>query len=127
MKRLFVLFLVGFLGLVVVDAQTPTPDWPAVGGDIGGMKYSPLDQITPANVTKLTQAWSYTGGGVPIERRDAVFEAFVTDSVPDPILGAGTGLGLKIVRDIVESYSGSVIFVDPPEGWGACVEIVLPT
>src|SRR5690349_16017642 len=66
MTRLATLFLLGFLGVVVVSAQTPTPDWPAVGGDIGGMKYSPLDEITPANVTKLTQAWSYNGGGVPI-------------------------------------------------------------
>jgi glucose dehydrogenase len=66
MKHFWLLLLIGLLGLVVVDAQTPTPDWPAVGGDIGGMKYSPLDQITPSNVTKLTQAWAYTGGGVPI-------------------------------------------------------------
>ena len=66
MKRFFVLLLIALVGLVVVDAQTPTTDWPAVGGDIGGMKYSPLDQITPANVTGLKEAWAYTGGGVPI-------------------------------------------------------------
>jgi glucose dehydrogenase len=42
-------------------------DWPAVGGGPGGMKYAAVDQITPANVTKLTQAWTYEPGGpVPI-------------------------------------------------------------
>ena len=31
------------------------------------MKYSPADQITPANVATLTQAWTYpTGGAAPI-------------------------------------------------------------
>src|SRR5580765_4616269 len=50
----------------VLQAQSPT-DWPAAGGDLGGMKYAPLDQITPANVATLTQAWTYDAGGpVPI-------------------------------------------------------------
>src|SRR5437764_6981756 len=42
-------------------------DWPNPGNDPGGMKYSPLKQITPANVNKLARAWTYdtgdTGGG----------------------------------------------------------------
>jgi glucose dehydrogenase len=37
-------------------------DWPNVGGDPGGMKYSTLKQITPANVNKLTTAWTYDTG-----------------------------------------------------------------
>ena len=39
-----------------------------------------------------------TGVGVPPESRESVFEPFVTTSQPDPVLGVGTGLGLKIVR-----------------------------
>jgi glucose dehydrogenase len=46
----------------VVHAQTPT-DWLAVAGDLGGTKYSPLDQITAANVSKLAQAWTYPSAG----------------------------------------------------------------
>ena len=75
MKRFSVLLLIAVVGLAVLDAQTPTTDWPAVGGDIGGMKYSPLDQITPANVSKLTQAWEYTGGGVPIVVENVMYFA----------------------------------------------------
>src|SRR4051812_4597653 len=53
-------------GLLAADAQSPT-DWPAVAGDPGGMKYSPADQITPANVARLTQAWTYqSAGSAPI-------------------------------------------------------------
>ncbi len=41
------------LGGLAVRAQSPT-DWPAVGGDLGGMKFAPIDEITPANVARLT-------------------------------------------------------------------------
>ena len=41
-----------------LNAQDPG-DWPAYGRDAGGSKYSPLNQITPANVNKLAVAWTY--------------------------------------------------------------------
>lgn len=34
-------------------------NWPMVGGDPAGMRYSTLDQITPANVSQLRIAWIY--------------------------------------------------------------------
>jgi glucose dehydrogenase len=34
-------------------------EWPTYGHDSGGMRYSPLTQITPANVSNLTVAWTY--------------------------------------------------------------------
>src|SRR5580693_1272746 len=37
-------------------------DWPNVGNDPGGMRYSLLKQITPANVDKLARAWTYDTG-----------------------------------------------------------------
>jgi glucose dehydrogenase len=37
-------------------------DWPGVGNDPGGMKYSTLTQITPANVKQLKTAWTYDTG-----------------------------------------------------------------
>jgi len=37
-------------------------DWPTVGNDPGGMKYSTLTQITPANVNNLVKAWTYDTG-----------------------------------------------------------------
>jgi glucose dehydrogenase len=37
-------------------------DWPQIGGDPGSSRYSTLKQITPQNVTKLKQAWTYDTG-----------------------------------------------------------------
>ena len=38
---------------------TPSTEWPTYGHDPGGMRYSPLTQITPANVAQLEKAWVY--------------------------------------------------------------------
>jgi quinoprotein glucose dehydrogenase len=43
-------------------AAAPIKDWPTVGHDPGSMKFSPLTQITPENVTQLTTAWTYDMG-----------------------------------------------------------------
>src|SRR5690349_10431958 len=34
-------------------------EWPTYGHDPGGMRYSPLTQLTPANVSQLQPAWVY--------------------------------------------------------------------
>ncbi len=39
--------------------------------------------------------------------------------------GAGTGLGLKIVKDFSNAYAGEAKFIDPPENWKTCIEITL--
>ena len=71
------------LSLTAAQAQTkpkapvPTPaaapatasmvakpgEWTTVGGDRTLTKYSPLNQITTANVANLKQVWSHAGGG----------------------------------------------------------------
>ena len=35
----------------------PSREWPTYGHDPGGMRFSPLTQITPANVSRLEVAW----------------------------------------------------------------------
>jgi quinoprotein glucose dehydrogenase len=44
-----------------VAAQTPIPagEWPAYHRDLAGTRYSPLDQITPANIGRVKIAWTY--------------------------------------------------------------------
>jgi quinoprotein glucose dehydrogenase len=50
-------------------AGGPALGWPVYAGDPGGRRYSPLDEITPANVHALELAWSYSTGDL---RDDAV-------------------------------------------------------
>ena len=58
MKRTVALAAFVVSGLALTHAQGPA-DWYNVGFDAGGSKYSPLTQITPANVANLTTAWTY--------------------------------------------------------------------
>ena len=37
----------------------PSKEWTTYGHDAGGQRFSPLTQITPANVTRLKIAWTY--------------------------------------------------------------------
>ena len=40
-------------------ASQPSTEWPSHLHDAGGTRFSPLTQITPANVTQLKVAWTY--------------------------------------------------------------------
>lgn len=75
------------------------------------------------------------GDGIPNENKDKIFDPFFTTSTPslynasksDSVLGMG--LGLKIVKDIIDSYRGSIDLVEPEAGFNTCfrIEIKLAT
>ena len=46
-------------GVLASCASQPATDWPTYGHDPGGQRFSPLAQITPANVATLRVAWIY--------------------------------------------------------------------
>jgi quinoprotein glucose dehydrogenase len=47
------------LAIVLLPSVRAQTDWPAFGHDPGGMRYSPLKQITPKNVAKLQLVWKF--------------------------------------------------------------------
>ena len=53
-----VLFVFGALAQGA-DPKPAAGEWRYWGGDAGGARYSPLDQINRGNVTKLTRAWTF--------------------------------------------------------------------
>jgi len=61
-------------------AGSPPPaadDWTAYGGNAMGQRYSALDQITPANVGQLQEAWHFRTGdvrGQPGDPEETTFE-----------------------------------------------------
>ncbi|QSI33910.1 membrane-bound PQQ-dependent dehydrogenase, glucose/quinate/shikimate family [Variovorax sp. RKNM96] len=55
----------------------PKDDWTAYGGTGFGQRYSALDQITPANVAQLEEAWHFRTGdvrGQPGDPEETTFE-----------------------------------------------------
>jgi len=46
----------------LAGAVEPATQWPSVGGNDGGQRYSPLNQIGKTNVVALKPAWTYRHG-----------------------------------------------------------------
>ncbi len=59
-----------------VDYAGPVADWPAYGGDIGGTRYSPVEQIDRGNVDRLEIAWTYHTGDVDFGTETLIGTAF---------------------------------------------------
>jgi glucose dehydrogenase len=72
-----------FCALAALPALHAQSNWPAYGGDVGNTRYSTLDQINTANVTKLTQAWVHDTrpAGSPKTTRPAQATPLVVDGV----------------------------------------------
>ncbi|GAB3313517.1 quinoprotein glucose dehydrogenase [Larkinella ripae] len=51
-----------FLTLPAPGQTASGQEWPAYGNDAGGMRFSPLKQITPDNVKQLQVAWTFRTG-----------------------------------------------------------------
>ncbi|HET9719098.1 MAG TPA: HAMP domain-containing sensor histidine kinase [Solirubrobacteraceae bacterium] len=66
------------------------------------------------------------GPGIPAAERERVFERLYRLDPSRSREGGGAGLGLSIVRAIVEAHGGEVQIGSAPRGHGARVEIVLP-
>jgi len=75
--------------------------------------------------------FSDNGDGIPIDKRDKIFEAFYTTSLPVGKVAksyeeiTGTGLGLKIVRDIITGYGGKIFVKEPIKGYSTTIRIEL--
>ena len=99
LKRHFILLVVaiacGQPGTTPVDRGA---DWPYYGGDAGGTRFSPLTQITAANVESLKVAWTYrTRDSVTATSEEASLE--VTPLVVDGSMYISTPLGRVMAID----------------------------
>lgn len=77
--------------------------------------------------------FSDTGDGISEENEERIFEEFFTTTSPNTLEEVdanneitGTGLGLKIVKDIVSSYRGNIQVVSPKTGFNTCLRIEIP-
>lgn len=70
----------------VAPVKSADAGWPTYGGDPGGARYSPLTQISPANVRRLQVAWVFRTGELGKGVADWMRSAFEAT----PILYDGT-------------------------------------
>ncbi|WP_294297452.1 ATP-binding protein [uncultured Chryseobacterium sp.] len=85
------------------------------------------------NENKLIVRFSDTGDGISEEIKDRIFEEFFTTSSPNTLDDldskneiTGTGLGLKIVKDILSSYRGKIFVDNPKYGYSTTICIEVP-
>ncbi|WP_445453163.1 ATP-binding protein [Flavobacterium sp. 25HG05S-40] len=77
--------------------------------------------------------FSDSGDGISEENEEKIFDEFFTTTSPKSLDDieisseiTGTGLGLKIVKDIITSYRGNIKVVAPKEGYNTCIRIEIP-
>ncbi len=82
---------------------------------------------------KIYLKFSDTGDGINEENKERIFEEFFTTSSPNTVDNlniqneyTGTGLGLKIVKDIISSYRGRIFVDEPKEGFSTTISIEIP-
>ena len=82
---------------------------------------------------KIQLKFSDTGDGISNENKERIFEEFFTTSSPNTVDNlniqnefTGTGLGLKIVKDIISSYRGKIFVDEPKEGFSTTISIEIP-
>lgn len=119
MKRvLLAAVLVGLAAIGIAQTQVAR-EWPAYGRDPGGARFSPLAQITRANVASLKVVWRYHTGEpvIDVSRQPSLQ---VTPIVIDGTMYISTPLG-KVMA--LEPATGREIWrydarVDPRGGYG---------
>jgi signal transduction histidine kinase len=79
------------------------------GGNAGGIAVSVAD----------------TGPGIPPELQEHIFGRFNRYDIPGAAGAAGSGIGLALVKELVELHHGSVAVASEP-GQGACFTVRLP-
>lgn len=69
-----------------------------------------------------------TGVGVPDGVKDRIFDPlFSTSNVEeDSPLGGGTGMGLYIIKQVLDTVDGSIELVDAPDDYVTCFEVTIP-
>ena len=101
MKKILIGVFAACLPLCASQAQAPAKksDWTSYGYDAGGGRFSPLTQITPANVDKLEVAWTYHMNPVPSQKLARIPFATTTPLVVDGRMFLGTPYGRVVALD----------------------------
>jgi signal transduction histidine kinase len=68
------------------------------------------------------------GPGIPKEIENRIWDPLytTTSSNENNPLGSGMGIGLPMIKRVIEAQKGSISLIDPPSGFSTCFKITLP-
>jgi signal transduction histidine kinase len=95
------------------------------GGRLEGTGEALDGQSDSPNRSMLHVIVSDTGAGIPAEHRERIFQAFQQVDSPAARQYHGTGLGLTVVRQLVELHGGRV-WLDATQRVGSTFHVILP-
>ena len=84
-----------------LDTKTPISrleQWPVYGHDSGAQRHSPLQQITPANVSHLQRAWTFHMGKGGSESTPLVIDSVMYLTAPDAVFALEPETGKVLWR-----------------------------
>lgn len=93
------------------------------------IKYTPKSKSVVVELSRHANSARFivsdTGIGIPQESQFRIFDRFYRAPNARSVEALGTGLGLALVKRIVDSYDGTIIFASEP-GEGTTFTIMLP-
>src|SRR5689334_19119626 len=95
------------------SAVTPTSEWAFYAGDQAATRYSPLTQITPANVGKLQPAWVHHSAAPESRYRGSV------ECTPLVTGGVMYIVGADLVIQALDAATGKLLWTNSPLGANA--------
>ncbi len=98
------------LAAVPGAAATTSTDWSSYAGDLGSSRYSTLDQITPANVSRLEVAWVHHSAPEGSRYRGSIECTPVIAGGRMYIVGAG------LVIQALDPATGKLLWTHSPLG-----------
>jgi K+-sensing histidine kinase KdpD len=127
--------------LVAIAVPPPTPevmaDWDRLGQVLDNLLENADHAAPSGSAIRVTAAPAVdgmivvrvidAGPGVPAALRPQIFDRFVRGGDTNSQRAAGMGLGLAIVRGLVQLQGGSVWLEEPDSGQGACFAFSLPS
>jgi quinoprotein glucose dehydrogenase len=122
MRRLITALVTASFATLVVGAQRSAPtsaaagEWRHYGGDAASTKYSPLDQITRANVSRLEVAWRWSSADNAIVKGNPARPGAYQDTpiMVNGVLYTTTSLG---VYAAIDPTTGRTLWQYDPEVW----------
>ena len=90
----------------------------------GFVKFGIESESRPENKARLTLTISDSGVGIPKTKMDSIFDSFTQDNFNNKRKFGGLGLGLYIVKSLVDMKGGSIVMESIPNVGTTCKIII---